>query len=203
MSEYLQSRAFQASLYWDNIAKQAGTRATTPKTSGQKPQTPVSAPDKSQVWAEVNTAGLDRLLASWDRLLREFPQMKQATLEKMGSELLRRVRSQIGGTGKVAGWQEVHMGSGGGYVAVRAKAKTFQSTKSGKRYAVGYITNAFEGGHKIRRPQGGKGYRSRVNVAAVPGQWVYDAVRRQMAGMSQEDVNALMALITEGLEGRL
>ena len=95
------------------------------------------------------------------------------------------------------------MGSGGGYVAVRAKAKTFQSTKSGKRYAVGYITNAFEGGHKIRRPQGGKGYRSRVNVAAVPGQWVYDAVRRQIAGMSQEDVNALMALITEGLEGRL
>ena len=203
MSEYLQSRAFQASLYWDNIAKQTGTRVTTPKTSGQKTQTPVSAPDKSQVWAEVNTAGLDRLLASWNKLLREFPQMKQATLEKMGSELLRRVRSEIGGTGKVAGWQAPHMGSGGGYVAVRAKADTYQTTKSGKRYAVGYVTNAFEGGHKIRKHQGGKGYRPRIKVAAVPGRWAYDAVRRQLAGMSQEDVDALMTLITDGLEGRL
>lgn len=163
----------------------------------------MSTPDKSQVWAEVNTAGLDRLLASWDKLLREFPQMKQATLEKMGSELLRRVRSEIGGTGKVAGWQAPHMGSGGGYVAVRAKANTYQTTKSGKRYAVGYVTNAFEGGHKIRKHQGGKGYRSRVNVAAVPGRWAYDAVRRQLAGMSQEDVDALMTLIKDGLEGRL
>ena len=74
---------------------------------------------------------------------------------------------------------------------------------AGKRYAVGYITNAFEGGHKIRKPQGGKGYRPRIKVAAVPGRWSYDAVRRQLAGMSQEDVDALMTLITDGLEGRL
>ena len=151
----------------------------------------------------VDTSGLDRLLESWDTLVQRFPAEKQAALARMGAKVLQQVRSQIGGTGKVAGWQEAHMGSGGGYVAVRAKAKTFQSTKSGKRYAVGYITNAFEGGHKIRRPQGGKGYRSRVNVAAVSGRWSYDAVRRQLAGMSQEDVDALMTLITDGLEGRL
>lgn len=217
MSDYLQSRAYQAFLYWDNVARQAGTKAATQKSSGQKTQTsvtpqkssgqkartPVTTSDKSQVRAEVNTASLDRLLESWDKLLREFPQMKKATLEKMGSELLRRVRGEIGGTGKVAGWQVPHMGSGGGYVAVRAKANTYQATKSGKRYAVGYITNAFEGGHKIRKHQGGKGYRSRVNVAAVSGRWSYDAVRRQLAGMSQEDVDALMTLITDGLEGRL
>ena len=203
MSDYLQSRAYQAFLYWDNVARQAGTKAATQKSSGQKARTPVTTSDKSQVRAEVNTASLDRLLESWDKLLREFPQMKQATLEKMGSELLRRVRGEIGGTGKVAGWQVPHMGGGGGYVAVRAKENTYQVTKSGKRYAVGYITNAFEGGHKIRKPQGGKGYRPRIKVAAVSGRWSYDAVRRQLAGMSQEDVDALMTLITDGLEGRL
>ena len=203
MSDYLQSRAYQAFLYWDNVARQAGTKAATQRSSGQETRAPVTTSDRSQVWAEVNTAGLDRLLESLDKLLREFPQMKKATLEKMGSELLRRVRGEIGGTGKVAGWQVPHMGSGGGYVAVRAKENTYQVTKSGKRYAVGYITNAFEGGHKIRKHQGGKGYRSRVNVAAVPGRWAYDAVRRQLAGMSQEDVDALMTLITDGLEGRL
>ena len=88
-------------------------------------------------------------------------------------------------------------------MAVRPKADTYQTTKSGKRYAVGYVTNAFEVGHKIRKPQGGKGYRSRVKVAAVPGRWAYDAVRRQLAGMSQEDVDALMMLIKDGLEGQL
>lgn len=132
-----------------------------------------------------------------------FPREKRAALEAMGTELLQQVRGEIGGTGKVAGWQAHHIGSGSGYVAVRAKANTYQATKSGKRYAVGYITNAFEGGHKIRKHQGGKGYRPRIKVAAVPGRWAYDAVRRQLAGMSQEDVDALMTLITDGLEGRL
>ena len=151
----------------------------------------------------VDTTSLDRLVESWDALVQRFPQQKRAALATLGAELLQRVRSEIGGTGKVAGWQAPHMGSGGGYVAVRAKANTYQTTKSGKRYAVGYVTNAFEGGHKIRKHQGGKGYRSRVNVAAVPGRWAYDAVRRQLAGMSQEDVDALMTLIKDGLEGRL
>lgn len=153
--------------------------------------------------ATVDTTSLDRLVESWDALVQRFPQEKRSALAELGDELLRQVRGEIGGTGKVAGWQAHHIGSGSGYVAVRAKANTYQATKSGKRYAVGYITNAFEGGHKIRKPQGGKGYRPRIKVAAVPGRWSYDAVRRQLTGMSQEDVDALMALITDGLEGRL
>lgn len=153
--------------------------------------------------ATVDTTSLDRLVESWDALVQRFPQEKRSALAELGDELLRQVRGEIGGTGKVAGWQAPHMGSGGGYVAVRAKANTYQTTKSGKRYAVGYITNAFEGGHKIRKPQGGKEYRPRIKVAAVPGRWSYDAVRRQLAGMSQEDVDALLTLITDGLEGRL
>ena len=153
--------------------------------------------------ATVDTTSLDRLVESWDALVQRFPQQKRAALWALGTELLQQVRGEIGGTGKMAGWQAPHMGSGGGYVAVRAKADTYQTTKSGKRYAVGYVTNAFEGGHEIRTHQGGKGYRSRANVAAVPGRWAYDAVRRQLAGMSQEDVDALMTLIKDGLEGRL
>lgn len=153
--------------------------------------------------AIVDTTSLDRLVESWDALVQRFPQEKRSALAAMGDELLQQVRGEIGGTGKVAGWQAPHVGSGGGYVAVRAKANTYQTTKGGKRYAVGYISKAVEGGHKIRKPQGGKGYRPRIKVAAVPGRWSYDAVRRQLAGMSQEDVDALMTLITDGLEGRL
>lgn len=153
--------------------------------------------------AAVDTRGLDRLVESWDKLLQRFPEEKRSALDRMGRELLQRVRREIGGSGKVAGWQAPHMGSGGGYVAVRAKAKTYQATQSGKRYAVGYITNAIEGGHKVSRPRGGKGYRSRVKVAAVPGRWFYDSVRQQVDGLSREEAEALMQTILDGLEGRL
>ena len=100
------------------------------------------------------------------------------------------------------------MGSGGGYVAVRAKAKTYQTTKNGKRYAVGYVTNSVEGGHRTggQRPgpkADGYRYRPRYKKAAVPGRWVYDIVRRQMDGMSQDEMDELMKIIVDGLEGRL
>ena len=91
----------------------------------------------------------------------------------------------------------------GGYVAVRAKADTYQTTKSGKRYAVGYVTNAIEGGHRHGGPRGGKGYRPRYRKAAVPGKWFYQAVRQDVDEMGQEEVDALMELIVRGLEGSL
>ena len=141
----------------------------------------------------VDTSGLDRLVESWDRLLKQFPDGKRKALEQMWRYLLL----------DVAGWQAPHMGTKGGYVAVRAKADTYQTTKSGKRYAVGYVTNAIEGGHRHGGPRGGKGYRPRYRKAAVPGKWFYQAVRQDVDEMGQEEVDALMELIVRGLEGLL
>ena len=156
----------------------------------------------------VDTRDIDHLIDSWNALLKRFPDGKQKALESIGRDLLLNVRDEIGGSGKVAGWQEPHMGSGGGYVAVRAKAKTYQTTKNGKRYAVGYVTNSIEGGHRTggQRPgpkADGYRYRPRYKKAAVPGRWFYDNVRRQMDGMSQDEMDELMKIIVDGLEGRL
>ena len=67
--------------------------------------------------ATVDTRGLDRLVESWDKLLQRFPEEKRSALDRLGRELLQRVRREIGGSGKVAGWQAPHLGSEGGYVA--------------------------------------------------------------------------------------
>lgn len=156
----------------------------------------------------VEVSGIDRLMESLDQLVKRFPLEKRSILEQLGQELLEDVRSEIGGTGKASGWQAPHMGSGGGYVAVRPRAKTYQTTKGGKRYAVGYVTNAIEGGHRTggQRPgpkaQGYK-YRPRFHKAAVPGRWFYDTVRRQIGDMSKEDMDKLLGTIVDGLEGRL
>ena len=51
--------------------------------------------------------------------------------------------------------------------AVRAKAKTYLGG-----YAAGYITNALEGGHKVRQPSAA-GSRSRAKTDRVPGKYMY------------------------------
>ena len=150
----------------------------------------------------VDTSSLDKLMASWDALVEQFPEAKRQLLASIGPEMLARVRQEIGGTGKVAGWQELYRGSGGGYVAVRPRANQYQRTQGGKQYAVGYVTAAIEGGHRVAGPRGGSGYRPRIHVAAVPGRWFYDAVRQVLPGMAEADVRALTERIVDGLEGR-
>lgn len=148
---------------------------------------------------------LDRLLDSWDKLQRDFPALKRQLLEDLGKELHSEVRGKIGGDGDVQGWQERYLGSRNGYVAVRPKAKTYKETKSGKKYAVGYVTNAIEGGHRHRRPsqvkRDGYRYRPRIEHPAVPGKHFYAAVRAQLSGMGQREVAALAEKIARRLEG--
>ena len=156
---------------------------------------------------ESGTAGLDRMLESWDHLLDRFPGDKRAFLKRLGPELLDKVRTAIGGSGKVQGWQAVHMGSGGGYVAVRPKKETYEVTRGGKRYAVGHITNAIEGGHKHGGPRGGSGpnyrYRPRYHTPAVPGKYFYQSTRQDLETMTNDEIHILIQRIVNGLEGRL
>lgn len=154
----------------------------------------------------VQMDGVDQLLASWDALQKEFPAMKRDLLEDLGKQILSGVQSKIPGTGTVRGWQERYIGSKNGYVAVRPKSKTYKTTAGGKKYAVGYVTNAVEGGHKHRRPsqtpREGYKYRARINVPAVPGLHFYASVRSQLSGMGAEQLRTLAAEVAARLEGR-
>lgn len=154
----------------------------------------------------VQMDGLDHILASWEALQREFPTMKRELLAEIGKDMLSSVQREIPGTGTVRGWQERYIGSQNGYVAVRPKADTYKTTAGGKKYAVGYVTNAIEGGHKHRRPsqqkRDGYKYRARVNVPAVPGLHFYASVRSQLSGMGAEQLRALAAEVAARLEGR-
>ena len=44
----------------------------------------------------VDTSGLDRLMESWDALVRQFPEKKRDLLEQVGTRLLQEVRTGIG-----------------------------------------------------------------------------------------------------------
>lgn len=104
----------------------------------------------------VEIQGLDQVVKALEDLPGTLREARAQVMEEMGEELLGAVQQRIGGTGRIAGAQDYHVGSGKGYVAVRAKAKTDLG-----RYAAGYVTNALEGGHEIRQP---------ANAGAAPGQ---------------------------------
>lgn len=155
--------------------------------------------------ASVEASGLDRILESWDKLLRDFPEMKRKLLEDLGKQMLTDVQGEIPGTGTVRGWQERYIGSKNGYVAVRPKADTYKVTAGGKKYAVGYVTNAINSGHRHRRPsqtkRPGYTYKARVKVPAVAGLHFYDTVRSRLEGMGQQEMQAIVAEIVRRLEG--
>lgn len=113
---------------------------------------------------------LDIFAQSLGQVLEELLEIRRSVLEEAGEEVLRAVRGRIGGHGKVQRWQAVHLGSGGGYAAVRAVARM----DDGHGRAAGAVTNAIESGHKVREPSGRAArYRPRRRMDRVPGKYMY------------------------------
>lgn len=115
--------------------------------------------------------GLKEVIQTLETTPEVIRQARAEFFDETGEVLLEAVQRHIGGSGRVAGVQESHVGSGKGYVAVRPMAKTNLDG-----YAAGYITNALENGHAVR-PASGKAKRngdpgqrrtvSRVNICTA------------------------------------
>lgn len=141
----------------------------------------------------IDSGELEKLVSKLDTLEKDFPARRRDFVESVGRKLYQALRSRMGG-GKVAGWQGVFYGSKGGWAAIRPHAKVYQETKTGKRYAVGYITGAIEGGHKVRDPSGtAKRYRPAIRVGRnVPGKYYYRDTRAGMEQMVLQEAQALV-----------
>lgn len=118
--------------------------------------------------------GLDDVLKQFEAAPKEIRAAGAKVLEEIGGELLSAVRHRIGGTGRVAGAQESRIGSGKGYVAVRAKANTDLDG-----YAAGYVTNALEGGHKQTPGRYIPAIGRELKRDRVPGKYMYAHTRDQ------------------------
>ena len=129
----------------------------------------------------IDTRELRELDEKLSDLLKRMPEKRRGLHERLGTEAKALVDSAIGGEGTVQGWQEKHIGSRGGYAAIRPK-KGYVSTKKGKTYAYGYITNALENGHRTRGPSGtAKRHRlTRAEHVSVSGKHFYSAARTNL-----------------------
>lgn len=152
----------------------------------------------------VEIKGLDKVETALEAAPQAIREARAQVFEEMGEELLGVVRQRIGGSGRVAGVQEYRVGSGKGYVAVRAKAKTELDG-----YAAGYITNALEGGHEVRKASADtkrkRKRRSRARLDRVPGKFMYrdtgaQELKRAVETAAQRIETAAMKALEGGME---
>ena len=148
----------------------------------------------------VEISGLREVITKLDVAPELIREARAEFFAEAGASLLSDVQGRIGGTGKIAWVQEYRVGSGKGYVAVRAKAKT----NVGK-YAAGYITNALENGHEVRTASGKakRKRRSRAKASRVPGKYMYRNTAAQEAKRAAEEgARIIEAKILAHMEGR-
>jgi len=102
----------------------------------------------------VDISGLYDLDSRFQNLLSELPDMRREMHESAGAAVRDAVHAEIVASGiydshgKIRGWQELYIGSYGGYAAVRA----VKGGVAGKN--PGAITNYLESGHRVRQPSG-------------------------------------------------
>ena len=129
--------------------------------------------------AYLDRNALERLAADFNDLLREYPEWRREMYEEMGRAVLAEVKRGLG-NGEAAGWQEAVVGSGGGYAAVRPKKETFaRDGGSGEPYAVGYVTNSIENGHKQEKGRYVPALGKKLVADRVAGKGAYLAARQR------------------------
>ncbi len=145
---------------------------------------------------------LEKLINQLESTRKMLPEMRRKVFERAKEEMLELVRGNIDGRledthGKVQRWQEGHVGSRGGYAAIRAV-----SGESGAN-SPGAITNYLENGHKIRGPLGkSKRYRPKIRVARVPGRGFYQASNAAMAQIAARIADEMAKEVVSSLEGK-
>lgn len=159
----------------------------------------------------IDKSELERLIDRLDGAPGVLQTAKKKAIAAVAPKLKQEVDSQIGGTGKVRGWQGQFVGSKGGYAAVRPKAKTYIETKGKrpsrggpKKYAVGYVTNAVNSGHRFPSSSGAaKRYKPRIKSGQmnVPGKRFYETAEAQASRVAQETGEQIVRELIDHLEG--
>ena len=113
------------------------------------------------------------------------------------------VDQAIGGSGKVRDWQGQYIGSKGLYAAVRPKKDTWTTAtkKKGHEYAVGYVTNAINSGHRFPTPSGQKYYKPKIRSGAmtVKGRGFYQQAQAQTGQVVQEAAESISKALVSHL----
>lgn len=155
--------------------------------------------------ARIDHVDLEQLVEKLAKAPQVLAEAKRQAFQAAAPRLKAVVDTQIGGSGRVRSWQGSYVGSGGGYAAVRPKEETYIETKGKqkgfragpKKYAVGYVTNAINNGH--RAPRNTHGYLTSGRIVA--GKQFYQLAQAQAEKVGQETAQQILDTVINHLEG--
>lgn len=157
----------------------------------------------------------------WDRLFKVFPEYRRTAVEAMGEAARKNVSAQIQAAdlendakGHVDSWQELSIGSKGGYAAVRPQSKTPYSgerpkTWKGVPVTVGQVTVWLDRGHGTEAKKtfhtagrGGKLHTvsARAGKGYVKGRQFYSRARSQALELALKAADECLSKIEDELE---
>lgn len=155
----------------------------------------------------LDISQLTQFSSALDALVRDAPELQKELHTELADELKQALDNCIDETFpsrsyRIINWQEKHVGSMGGYAAVRpAKGDTEMKWK-GKPMSKGLITAKLEDGHSVRRPSGsGKNYRPRLKTVYVDGRHFYANTAKEIERTAISRAERMVNTIAERLEG--
>lgn len=148
----------------------------------------------------IDMTDINAMIARFDKVIAGNEERRRRLHEHIGTALKNTLDSKIqltinNNAGKVKGWQEKRIGSGGGYAAISPI-----SGATGKN-SPGAITNYLENGHRIRPPGTGKRYRPRIKMSYVNGRHFYAATRNCIESQVMPPVREFAEQLARDLGG--
>lgn len=174
--------------------------------------------------ATIDRQRLEQFNRYWEALYKVVPEARKKAVEAMGTAVLRELDLQIQAAdlegdakGTVTSWQELRVGSKGGYAAVTPqkdtappKGKEKQHTWNGKAVTKKQVTGWLERGHGARRPGAGSDRmwnrtgRSGVNQATgrryVKGRQFYSWTRSKATDIALRAADGVLSEIADEVD---
>ncbi len=162
----------------------------------------------------MNTEGWDSFWKRWGDTISRMPGRKEEMLEKIGTRMQEAVQSAVDRAGindahgRVKRWQNPHVGSGNGYVAVRADSEKVPAGYKHKGTVnAGALTNFLTSGHRVRPPSGRwRQYKPRFGAAdtrgsarmtRVQGYEFYEKARAEAEKAAIQEVESFLKKLAE------
>ena len=159
----------------------------------------------------IDTSGLERFDKVLDRLLMDMPKERETLHREIGDILKADVDAAMisaglkSRKGKIRSWQKTHIGSRGGYAAVRPQEGALPANSCGEEYAFGHITNSIVSGHDIRKPESSSKHvykKGRIKVGRVRGFPFYKIARTTADAKVIHLIEKYVDSVADRLEGK-
>ncbi len=143
----------------------------------------------------------------WQDTIDKIPGLREELLERVGESVRDSVRHKIDTSGlndsrgRVKLWQNPHVGSRHGYVAVRADSVEVAAGYGDRqRLNAGALTNFLSSGHKVRGPSGrSKRYQPRARMTRVKGADFYPKARAEAERIALQEAESMLQALKEEL----